>query len=141
MREPSTRRGVARHGFFSRRDDLWRAYRRQAVEAHHHQAHADELRAMDHTVEQVAMTQPLGNLPLVVLSSAREFDVYRGTPIPVEEANRIWLELQAELAQLSSDVVHIVSMTGSHTIQYEEPHVVVGLLLELIERVRAARHP
>jgi len=131
---------IARHGFFSRREDLWQAYRRQAVDADHLQTHADELRAMDRTAALVAMTEPLGDVPLAVLSSAREFDAYRGSPVPVEEANRVWLELQAELAKLSTNVVHVVSMTGPHTIQYEEPHVVVGLLTELIERVRAHGH-
>jgi pimeloyl-ACP methyl ester carboxylesterase len=130
--------GVTRDRFFSQREDLWRAYRRQAVDPDHHQAHADELRAIDSTAEQVATTGPLGDVPLAVLSSAREFDPYRGSPIPVEEANRVWLELQGELAKLSTNVVHIVSMTGPHTIQYEEPHVVVGLLRELIDRARAS---
>jgi hypothetical protein len=92
---------------------------------------------MDRTAEQVANVAPLGDLPLAVLSSAREFDVYHGSPIPVEEANRIWLELQSELAQLSTNAVHIVSMTGPHTIQYVEPGVVVGLLQELVQRARA----
>lgn len=128
---------VARHEFFSRRQDLWEAYLRQAIDPDHHQAHADELRAMRRTADQVAMTESLTDLPLAVLSSARGFDVYRGSPIPVEEANSVWLELQSELAALSTDAVHIVSMTGPHTIQYEAPHIVVGLLTQLIARVRA----
>jgi hypothetical protein len=94
------------------------------------------MRAMDESARQVQTGRRLADLPLGVLSSAREFDQYRGTPIPVEEANQIWLELQDELAALSSNVVHIVTMTGPHTVQYEEPHIVVGLIAELVRRVR-----
>ena len=107
-------------------------------DADHHRTYLRELEDLETSTAQVRVTGGLGSLPLAVLSSAREFDPYRRTPIPVEEANRIWLELQDELASLSSDVVHLVSRTGPHTIQYAEPEVVAGLLRELLARVRRA---
>jgi pimeloyl-ACP methyl ester carboxylesterase len=128
---------VAPHRFFVMREDVWREYRRQSVDSDHLQAQVDELVVIDRVAVEVTATAPMGDLPLAVLSSAREFDPYRATPIPVDEANAIWLELQSELARLSSNVVHVVSMTGPHTIQYEEPGIVLGVLIELVERVRA----
>jgi pimeloyl-ACP methyl ester carboxylesterase len=127
---------VPRHTVFGGDQSLWAAYVREMLDASHHDAQAGEMRAMDESARQVQTGRRLADLPLGVLSSAREFDQYRGTPIPVEEANQIWLELQDELAALSSNVVHIVTMTGPHTVQYEEPHIVVGLIAELVRRVR-----
>jgi len=133
-----TAEAVPRHSFFREEDSLWDAYVREMLDPSHHDGQAGEMRAMDESARQVLATGPLADLPLAVLSSAREFDQYRGTPIPVEEANEIWLELQEELAALSSNSIHIVTMTGPHTVQYEEPQVVAGLIAELVRRVREA---
>jgi pimeloyl-ACP methyl ester carboxylesterase len=127
---------VPRHSFFGQDDGLWTAYVREMLDPAYHDAQAEEMRMMDESARQVQTSRPLADLPLVVLSSAREFDQYRGTPIPVEEANQVWLELQDELAALSSNVAHVVTMTGPHTVQYEEPYIVVGLIQELVRRVR-----
>lgn len=129
--------GVAAHGFFSGDAFLEGAYRSEMVDPAHHRTYLEELRETEVSADQARRAGDLGDRPLVVLSSAREFESYRSTPIPVDEANRIWLELQEELAALSTQVVHVVSRTGPHTIQYVEPGVVVGAIRELVQRIRA----
>lgn len=128
---------VAAHGFFSGHPFLETAYRSEMVDPAHHRTYLNELRGTEESADRARRVQDLGTLPLVVVSAARGFDTYRSTPIPVDEANRIWLELQEELARLSTDMVHVVSRTGPHTIQYSEPGVVVGAIRELVERIRA----
>lgn len=128
---------VLPHRFYSSRAPLWSEYRQEMIDPDHHQTVVDEVRSMDRSAGQVARTGPLGDLPLGVVSSAREFDAYRGTPIPIAEANRIWLELQDELAGLSGNMVHVVSKTGTHTLQFEEPELLAGVVLEVVARARA----
>ncbi|HUF11510.1 MAG TPA: alpha/beta hydrolase [Longimicrobiales bacterium] len=121
---------------FFRHSALEAAYRAEQVDPDHYRTSLGEMEHMAVTITQLRNVAPLGTLPLVVLSSARGFDRYRGSPIPVEESNRVWLELQDELAALSEDAVHMVSQTAGHTLQYDEPEVVVGVIRELVLRAR-----
>lgn len=112
------------------------AYRAEQLDPDHHRTYLRELEHMSESTTQVRASARLQGIPLVVLSSARGFDPYHGTPIPVEESNRVWLELQEELASLSDDILHIVTRTGGHTVQREEPELVAGPIRELVRRIR-----
>lgn len=57
----------------------------------------------------------------------------------MEESHTTRLTPQAALAELSTNVVHLVSRTGEHTKRYEgvrgtSPGVVEGVLLEPVRR-------
>jgi len=112
------------------------AFREEMTDPDHHRSYLTELEGMPETVDRVRRSTFPDSIPLVVLSSARGFDRYRGTPIPVEEANRTWLALQAELAALAPGSVHLVTRSAGHAVQYDEPAVVAGAVRELVERIR-----
>ena len=78
----------------------------------------------------------LGDLPLVVLTAMNK---QRADDFPADlndKVNEIWLELQNELAQLSSNSTHIVSQESEHHIQKEQPDLVTDAILQVIEEVR-----
>jgi pimeloyl-ACP methyl ester carboxylesterase len=69
----------------------------------------------------------LGALPLVVLTARRSFDAFAGSGLDVEPANRIWLQLQHELAHLSSKTVHLFS-ERDHNLPASDPDAVVAAI-------------
>lgn len=78
----------------------------------------------------------LGDLSLVVLTAMNK---QRADDFPAglnAKFNQIWLELQKELAQLSSNSTHIVSQESGHYIQEEQPDLVIDAILQVIEEVR-----
>jgi pimeloyl-ACP methyl ester carboxylesterase len=71
----------------------------------------------------------LGDLPLVVLSAP---DKQRADDVPAElnaSLNRVWLELQQELALLSTNSRHVISHKSDHFIQQDEPELVIEAIL------------
>ena len=92
------------------------------------------------SAEQLAETSALDDLPLVVVSAVHSFDASRvletKLDVPFDEADRVWFELQVELATLSSNSRHFVSHTGSHDINFDDPEIVVEALLHLLAQVR-----
>lgn len=72
----------------------------------------------------------LGSLPLVVLTARNSAYAYDGMGVPTEEANTAWLELQAELAELSSQSMQVFS-DGTHALNETHPD-------DIVDAVRAA---
>ncbi|GHO82242.1 alpha/beta fold hydrolase [Dictyobacter formicarum] len=79
----------------------------------------------------------LGNLPLVVLS--------RGCPMRdpakypsglIEAMERLWLQMQRELAQLSSQSCHLIASKSGHLIHEDEPTLIVDLVRQMVVQVR-----
>lgn len=68
----------------------------------------------------------LDSLPLTVLSVANRS--WSGYPV--------WSRLQAELAALSSDSVHLTAVSGGHNIHLDEPDLVVAVIGDVIRRCR-----
>ena len=80
----------------------------------------------------------LGDLPLVVLTAMNK---QRAEDLPAglnEQFNQIWLELQQELALLSTNSTHVVSEVSEHFIQHDEPELVIQAILDLLLEVRSA---
>lgn len=65
----------------------------------------------------------LGNVPLTVLSAPRHDDP-------------IWMGMQAELAALSADSVHLVAPAGGHHLHLDDPALVVSTIGNLVKRTR-----
>jgi hypothetical protein len=95
---------------------------------------AAEFRLSSISADQVARASALGNLPLIVVTAGRSFDAYAGSPIPIEDANAVWLELQVELASFSSDSSQLISPSASHWIIFDDPALVVHAVLQLLDR-------
>jgi pimeloyl-ACP methyl ester carboxylesterase len=47
----------------------------------------------------------------------------------------VWLELQADLATLSSDATHVVATSGGHFVHHDDPDVVVDAIRDVVTRV------
>lgn len=95
-------------------------------------ARTGELQGFPATFTQVRNTRPLGNLPLVVLSST---ELYPGEPA----AKQAWAELQDELATLSSNRQHLVVAGATHeslVYKQEDAQSTIAAILQVIEAAR-----
>jgi pimeloyl-ACP methyl ester carboxylesterase len=96
---------------------------------------AYEMSALDETKAQVATTGTLGDIPLVVLSGTP--DVSRLPPNSfVQEIKETSRALQRELADLSSNSMHIVCDACDHYIPMTNPEKVVDAVRQMIAMVR-----
>jgi hypothetical protein len=90
--------------------------------------------------EQVKTTQPLGDLPLVVISRSPNNTEWPSMPTLPKETNsalfQIWQELQDELAGLSSNSAHVIASHAGHMIPTEEPELIIGVINKLVKTWR-----
>jgi pimeloyl-ACP methyl ester carboxylesterase len=84
--------------------------------------------------------KPLGDLPLVVISRSPDNGTFEGAPLLPAVTNaklrQIWQELQSELVGLSSNSTHIIASHAGHSIQREEPELVVEAIRKLVDEAR-----
>lgn len=77
-------------------------------------------------------------LPLVVLTAGNTLDTEAlasvGLPsdFPVEEIQAVWVELQEELASLSTESRHLIVEDSGHAIHLERPELVVDAIQEVL---------
>ncbi len=103
--------------------------------SHTYEAIAGELKAVYESASQVAGTGSLRDLPLVVVTGKKSFNAFFSDPnenFPLERANEVWFELQAELAGLSTNSLHLVSETGTHMLRFEEPEMVAQAIRQVV---------
>jgi len=105
-----------------------------------YEAQASETEASFESARQVPARHRLGNLPLVVLTARRSFDAFKGSGIPVEESNTVWLALQKELASLSNDSHHLFS-DGHHRLHETDPDAIVSAIQLAIKTVKIRPQP
>jgi len=100
-----------------------------------------ELKAVSTSAAQTAVTGPLGDMPLAVLSHDPN------TPQPdlpedlVKPANDAWQQMQDELAQLSTRSTHVIAINSGHYIQLDRPDVVIAAVRDVVEQARQMRLP
>lgn len=86
---------------------------------------ADHLRALEDAVASVAMLPPLGDVPMVVISSGDQTaDV---------------LASHRAMARRSSRGRHVVSAKSGHWVQFDDPELVVETVRRLVETARQAQ--
>jgi pimeloyl-ACP methyl ester carboxylesterase len=79
----------------------------------------------------------LGNLPLVVLSHDSKQPL-AGIPAAAQaQMAQIWIAMQNELAQLSTNSSHIEVKDSGHYIQIDQPSYVIDAIRTLVLRARA----
>ena len=88
--------------------------------------------------EEVMAAGGFGDRPLIVLTAGLP---RRPGTSPVEErqflAERaIWVDIQAELARLSTRGKQVVVHDARHAIQFDRPDVVIGAVREVVEEAR-----
>jgi pimeloyl-ACP methyl ester carboxylesterase len=89
-------------------------------------AFRNEMRGVFVSAQQAGEIHSFGDLPLVVVSAGRSFDKF--FPAGERETvsmNEKWVRLQDELAQLSTNSVHMVSATATHGIARGQPEFVI----------------
>lgn len=101
------------------------AARAMSLSLRQNQAMVRELLVLAHSWGQPST---LGSLPLVVLTACRR--PWRGWPV--------WVQMQDELAALSSDSEHVMAREAGHDIHLDEPHLVVQAIRSLVRRCRSA---
>jgi pimeloyl-ACP methyl ester carboxylesterase len=93
------------------------------------------------TESELARPQPpdrLGAIPLVVLTAAREGRGVRYSKEELPKQVRGWLDLQDDLARLSSRSEHIIAEHSGHYIHHDEPDLVVDAIHKMVNAARAA---
>lgn len=91
---------------------------------------------------QVQAVGSLGDLPLIVLTAEQSIDVATlkamgyDTKMNLGGIQIIWVELQNELAALSTNSEHIIVKDSAHFIQLDQPQAVIDAIRRLIEMVQ-----
>lgn len=101
-----------------------------------------EFRSLQETTDQVRSTRRLGDLPLIVLTAESTIDpavlesIGMSADFDIGQIQQIWLELQAELAALSTNSEHIVVRDSTHAIQLDQPGIVIESIRGMVEKVK-----
>jgi pimeloyl-ACP methyl ester carboxylesterase len=97
-----------------------------------------ESEAQDVSMSQARRTGAFDSLPLIVLSSGRDPDVFPPgvTPALQTQFRPLWMELQKELVTLSSNADHRVIEDSGHFIQIDAPEAVTNAVRDVVMAVR-----
>jgi pimeloyl-ACP methyl ester carboxylesterase len=103
------------------------------------QAIMPEFEAAEAISKQAARTRSLGDRPLVVLAAGVIRDFARVSSEGNAAYRRVWLEMQQELAQLSTNADFTVVKGASHDVHGDRPEVVVEAIREVVVAAREGR--
>jgi pimeloyl-ACP methyl ester carboxylesterase len=81
----------------------------------------------------------LGRKPLIVIQAGREIS----DQVPARtrfRLNRMWTDLQADLAALSTDHIQVVAATSTHDVPRDQPEVIATAIRAVVDAARAHRH-
>ncbi len=92
-----------------------------------------ELLSFRDSAAEVRAAPPLGAMPLVVVSRGRQDGVMT---VRKQGFERLWLELQSELAASSTVAAHLLALGAGHQIHIEQPDVVAYGIAMLVTRAR-----
>jgi pimeloyl-ACP methyl ester carboxylesterase len=95
-----------------------------------------ELKSISISAEETAATGSLGNMPLVVLSQDPDAPQYDLPEDVVKRTNEAWGQMQAELAQLSTQGTRVIAKNSGHYIQLDRPDLVVDAIRKVVSDVR-----
>ena len=113
----------------------WEALRQQAMAVPHRLIDPEQVDiwTSERQTRLALRRAPLRPMPLVVLAHGRPDDP--GAPF-IEHDERLWRQLQRELAQLVDGGRLVVATESGHNIQHEQPELVLNAIRDVI---RAAR--
>jgi len=96
------------------------------------------MQSVDQSAAQVDATRSISDLPLVVVSAGHSFDAFKGLAknIPLDRANKTWLDLQSDLALLSSNTTQLIDPTATHDINFDDPDLIVKGIHIALSKVR-----
>jgi pimeloyl-ACP methyl ester carboxylesterase len=114
----------------------WEALRQDAMTVKHRLLDPEQVDiwTSERQVRRALRRSPLQPMPLVALARGRPDDP--GAPF-IEEDERLWRQLQQELAQLVPGGRLVVATHSGHNIHLEQPQLVVDTLRQVVRAVRA----
>jgi len=116
--------------------DVAEAYAAKLIEEKFLETVALEANYIVGELSGVSLPETLGDLPLVVLAHGiPERTSFLGAPLNLElaaEAERTWQRLQRELATLSTKGRFAVAEQSGHSIQFDQPDLVIEAIQEVI---------
>jgi pimeloyl-ACP methyl ester carboxylesterase len=100
------------------------------------QSNLDELAAIAESDEQLSATGSLGNMPLIVIRHGIP-DLFANMPAEqAKQAEKVWQELQVDLASLSTDSQILLAEKSGHAIQVDQPILAVDAIHQMVNTVR-----
>ena len=97
---------------------------------------ASELLNFRDSARQIKASKPLHDLPLIVITRGRIEGEHSAKRLLIE---KLWLELQADLAASSPVSAHLVAGGSGHHVHIEQPDLVAFAIAMLIDRHRSRR--
>jgi pimeloyl-ACP methyl ester carboxylesterase len=101
-------------------------------------AFRSELEHLRRSAEQLRSASELPDIPVVVISHRIEYSTASASDAQRE---RIWMELQSELARRNSRGRHVISATKDHYIQLSQPDLIVDSIRDLVNLSHSASPP
>jgi hypothetical protein len=103
-----------------------------------------EAQSINATLTTAGNFRQLGDRPLVVLTSIKEFkpEYLKKAGMSEEQGRKsiaVWKEMQTEEATWSSHSRHELISDASHYIQFDRPDVVIKAVTEVVNDVRKRR--
>lgn len=100
-----------------------------------------ELSNLEQSLNQLKDTGSyLGDKPLIVLTAGKQptYEESEGwmTQKQVDQRNKAWPALQADLVTKSSRGKQIIAQNSGHTIQYDQPEIVIEAIREMVDKLR-----
>jgi pimeloyl-ACP methyl ester carboxylesterase/bifunctional DNase/RNase len=86
--------------------------------------------------EQSRACGELGNLPLVVITATKPVNPSNLPTEVLAQRDRTWLELQQDLARLSSRSTHRFAEQSGHMVPYDQPEIVIETIREMVNALR-----
>jgi pimeloyl-ACP methyl ester carboxylesterase len=115
-------------------------YQEAMMEQKTQEAYISNLESIYISADQLGKTKKLGSLPLVVLSAGNSFGQFieynEKNKQLLEDLNKKWMELQFDLAALSTNSDHIISPNSKHDIVGNNPLLAAAVINFLIEKTR-----
>jgi|SRR5579859_861444 len=96
----------------------------------------EELKAFSASAKQVAGTGALGDMPLAVLSHDPDKPSSDFSPDLNQSMNRVWDQMQGELAHLSTRGTRAIAKNSGHYIQSDRPDMVIDAVRNVTEQAR-----
>jgi pimeloyl-ACP methyl ester carboxylesterase len=116
--------------------EVWQALRQDAMAVDHRLIDPErvDIWTSERQTRQALRRSPLRPMPLVVLAHGHPEDP--GAPF-VEQDERLWRQLQRELAHLVPGGRLVVATNSGHDIQHQQPELVLDAIRDVVSAVRS----
>ena len=111
-------------------DEVVLVARRIMNSRHHTLTWREEMTVFPLSAKQVLASKPMPAVPVVVLTRGRRIwpnNAYG------DEMERVWMELQDELSQLSDNSVHLIAERSGHSIHLDQPEIVINAMQTMLD--------